>query len=151
MFRYITKSIMLLFVLVFVGCVIYPLVLWGIGQTLFPFQANGSILKGPDGKPVGSRLIAQPFTKDEYFQPRPSAASYDASNSSSSALAASNYGLRDRVARTLGPIMKYRSGPKAGQAVAPDIESWFQKICTRANRTSWLSGQTCTIPLPRPG
>ena len=80
MFRYITKSILLLFVLVLICCVVYPLVLWGIGQTVFPFQANGSILNGPDGKPVGSRLIAQPFTKDEYFQPRPSAASYDASD-----------------------------------------------------------------------
>ncbi len=73
------------------------------------------------------KLIAQPFTKDEYFQPRPSAASYDASASASSSLAASNYALRDRVARTLGPIVKYQSGPKAGQPVAPDIESWFQK------------------------
>ncbi len=126
MFRYITKGLLLLFVLVVICCGVYPLVLWGIGQTVFPFQANGSIVKGPDGKPVGSLLIAQPFTKDEYFQPRPSAASYDASNSSSSSLSASNYGLRDRVARTLGPIMKYRKGPKAGQLVAPDIESWFK-------------------------
>jgi potassium-transporting ATPase KdpC subunit len=98
-----------------------------MGQSLFNFQANGSILLGPDGKPVGSRLIAQPFTKDEYFQPRPSAASYDASASASSSLAPSNYALRDRVARSLGPIIKYRSGPKAGQPVAPDIESWFKK------------------------
>jgi len=109
------------------ACGIYPLTLWAIGQTVFPFQANGSILFGPDGKPVGSRLIAQPFTKDEYFQPRPSAASYDASASTSSALAASNYTLRNRVATTLGPIVKYKSGPKAGQLVAPDIEAWFQE------------------------
>ena len=68
-------------------CLIYPAVLWAIGQTIFPFQANGSILQGPDGKAVGSLLIAQPFTKDEYFQPRPSAASYDASASASSTLA----------------------------------------------------------------
>jgi K+-transporting ATPase ATPase C chain len=74
---------------------------------------------------VGSRLIAQPFTKDEYFQPRPSAASYNAAASASSSLAASNYALRDRVARTLGPIVKYRSGARAGQLVAPDVESWF--------------------------
>jgi len=127
MLRYVSKSILLLLVLVVVCCVLYPLGLWVIGQVVFPFQANGSLLKGPDGKPMGSRLIAQPFTKDEYFQPRPSAASYDASASASSSLAGSNYALRDRVARTLGPIVKYRSGPKAGQLVAPDIETWFQK------------------------
>jgi K+-transporting ATPase ATPase C chain len=85
------------------------------------------MVNGPDGKPGGSLLIAQPFTKDEYFQPRPSAASYDASASASSTLAASNYLLRNRVATTLGPIVKYKSGPKAGQLVAPDIEAWFQQ------------------------
>ena len=127
MWRYFSKSIFLLLVFVVICCIIYPLVLWVIGQAAFPFQANGSLLKGPDGKLVGSRLIAQPFTKDEYFQPRPSAASYDASASASSSLAASNYALRDRVARTLGPIVKYRSGSKAGQLLATDIESWFQK------------------------
>jgi K+-transporting ATPase ATPase C chain len=86
---------------VVICCVFYPLVLLAIGQVFFPFQANGSIVNGPDGKPVGSLLIAQPFTKDEYFQPRPSAASYDGTASSSSALAASNYALRDRVAEHL--------------------------------------------------
>src|SRR5271167_3993358 len=125
--QYISKSLWLLFFSVVICCLIYPAVLWAIGQTVFPFQANGSIVQGPDGKPVGSKLIAQPFTKDEYFQPRPSAASYDASASASSTYAASNYLLRNRVATTLGPIVKYKSGPKAGQLVAPDIEAWFQK------------------------
>jgi K+-transporting ATPase ATPase C chain len=125
MMRYLSKSLLLLVFGVVICCVIYPLVLWVIGQTLFPFQSNGSMLKGPDGKYVGSKLIAQPFTKDEYFQPRPSAASYDASASASSSLAASNYQLRDRVARSLAPVVKYKTGPKAGQLVAPDVESWF--------------------------
>ncbi|MFZ0930622.1 MAG: potassium-transporting ATPase subunit C [Syntrophobacteraceae bacterium] len=125
MMKYLSKSVLLLIFGVVICCIIYPLVLWVIGQTLFPFQSNGSMIKGPDGKYVGSKLIAQPFTKDEYFQPRPSAASYDASASASSSLAASNYGLRDRVGRSLGPIVKYKSGPKAGQLVAPDVESWF--------------------------
>ncbi len=127
MFRYISKSILLLVFAVAICCILYPLALWAVGQLFFPAQSNGSLLMGPDGKPVGSKLIAQPFTKDEYFQPRPSAASYDASASASSSLAASNYALRDRVARTLGPIVQYRSGPKAGQPVAPDIESWFKQ------------------------
>ncbi len=127
MLRHISKSLWLLGLTVLICCLIYPLAVWAIGQTLFPFAANGSMVAGPDGKPVGSLLIAQPFTKDEYFWPRPSAASYDGSASASSALAASNYLLRDRVARTLGPIVKYQGGSKDGQLVGPDIEAWFQR------------------------
>jgi potassium-transporting ATPase KdpC subunit len=125
--QYISKSLWLLLFSVVICCLIYPAILWAIGQTVFPFQANGSILQGPDGKAVGSLLVAQPFTKDEYFQPRPSAASYDASASASSTLSASNYALRNRVATTLGPIVKYKTGAKAGQLVGPDIEVWFQQ------------------------
>jgi K+-transporting ATPase ATPase C chain len=134
MLRIFSKSLWLLLFSVVICCILYPLVLWAIGQTVFPFQANGSLLKGPDNTVVGSRLIAQPFTKDEYFQPRPSAPSYDASASASSALAPSNYALRDRVARVLGPIVKYQSGAKAGQLVAPDIEAWFQKDTFQGNQ-----------------
>lgn len=123
--KYITKSLWLLLFSVVICCVIYPAVVWGIGVTLFPFQADGSMVKGPDGTTVGSLLIAQPFTKDEYFQPRPSACSYDASASSSSALATSNYALRHRVAVSIAPIATYKSGPNAGKPVGPDIESWF--------------------------
>lgn len=119
----LSKSIFLLLVLVIITCIIYPLILWIIGQVVFPFQANGSIIYDADNKPIGSKLIAQPFTKDEYFQPRPSAAAYDASASASSALAASNYALRDRVARSLGSIATYSNG----QSLAPDIEKWFQQ------------------------
>jgi K+-transporting ATPase ATPase C chain len=127
MFRYVGKSVVLLCFSVVICCVLYPSLVWVIGQVFFPFQANGSLVKGPDGTVVGSRLIAQPFTKDEYFQPRPSAASYDASASAASTYAASNYLLRNRVAGALGPIVKYKSGPKAGQLVAPDLEAWFQQ------------------------
>jgi len=122
-----SKSIFLLAATVVICCIIYPLALLVTGQIIFPFQANGSMVKGPDGNIVGSRLIAQPFTKDEYFQPRPSAPSFDASASASSSLAASNYALRDRVARSLGPTVTYTSGPSAGKPVAPDVEQWFQK------------------------
>ena len=125
--RNLLKSVLLLFFGVVVCCGLYPLVLWVIGQVVCPFEANGSMVKGPDGAFVGSRLIAQPFTKDEYFQPRPSAASYDASASASSTLSANNYALRDRVGHTLGPLVTYRNGPKAGHPVAPDVESWFRE------------------------
>jgi len=124
--RYFAKSFALIAVAVVVTCGVYPAILWVIGQTLFPFQANGSIVRTADGKVIGSMLVAQPFTKDEYFQPRPSAASYDATASTSSGYAPSNYALRDRVARAIGPIATYASGDKKGQAVAPDVEAWFQ-------------------------
>jgi len=127
MAKNLSKSVLLLGLTVVIGCILYPLVVWAIGQAIFPFQASGSLVKGPDGSIVGSRMIAQPFTKDEYFQPRPSAGSYDASASASSTLAPSNYALRNRVARSLGPIVKYKNGKKVGQLVAPDIEAWFQQ------------------------
>ena len=103
--------------------VLYPVVLWSIGQTVFHSQANGSLIIGADGKPVGSRLIAQAFTGDEYFQPRPSAVSYNAAASGGSNLGANNPRLRGRVAQQLGPIVRYLS---SGAPVGPDIEKWFQ-------------------------
>ena len=90
MSRYISKSVLLLTLSLVICCGLYLLSRWVMGQPLFPFQANSSTLTGSDSKVVGSRQIAQPFTKDEYFQPRPSAASNDASVSTSSAVSASN-------------------------------------------------------------
>ena len=71
MLRYLSKGILLLGLTIVICCGIYPLAVWAIGRAFFPFQASGSLSKGPDGSIVGSKLIAQPFTKDEYFQPRP--------------------------------------------------------------------------------
>jgi len=123
MLRTLSKSVLLLAYLVGIVCVLYPLSLWIVGQLFFSFQANGSILRDESGKAIGSALIAQPFSKDEYFHPRPSAASYDAAASASSALAASNYALRDRIARSLGPIVK----DQQGKLIGPEVEAWFQK------------------------
>src|SRR5437764_3540748 len=107
--------------------VLYPLTLLGIGQTMLRDQAGGSLLTDEDGKVIGSRLIAQSFSGDEYFQPRPSAASYNGAASGASNWGANNYKLRDRVAQTLGPIVKYRGGPKKGKPVAEDIEAWLRE------------------------
>ena len=105
---------------------LYPLVAVGIGQTVFPDQAKGSLVCGPDGTPVGSRLIAQPFTEDEYFQPRPSAASYNAAAS-----APSNWAPPTTCCATASPAARpdreVPQRPKKGQLVGPDIEAWFQK------------------------
>ena len=127
MTAHLRANLWLLVLSVLLCSVLYPLVLYGIGQTVFHEKAEGSLLTDAKGQPIGSTLIAQPFTADEYFQPRPSAASYNAAASGASNWAASNYLLRDRVAQQLGPIVKYRSGVKAGELVGPDLESWFQK------------------------
>jgi K+-transporting ATPase ATPase C chain len=135
MSNYLSKSLWLLLFAVVICCIVYPAALLATGQLVFPFQANGSIIKGADGKALGSKLIAQPFTKDEYFWPRPSAAGsgYDASASSSSALAPSNYALRNRVAQMIGPIATYKGGAKASQLLGPDIEAWFKKDIFQGN------------------
>src|SRR4029077_18835622 len=118
--------LLLLFtVLICVG--LYPLALFGIGTTIFHDKAEGSLLHNKQGVVVGSRLIAQPFTADEYFWPRPSAASYNGAASGASNWGANNYLLRGRVAPALGPVVKYKRPPKMGELVGPDIEAWFRE------------------------
>jgi K+-transporting ATPase ATPase C chain len=59
---------------------VYNVVLWGIGRVVFPSQAEGSLIRRSDGTVVGSRLIAQRFTRPEYFHPRPSGVDYNAAS-----------------------------------------------------------------------
>lgn len=122
------RSILWLSLFTVILCsVVYPAVLLAVGQVVFHSKSEGSLILDQNGKPIGSRLIAQPFTGEQYFQPRPSAVSYNAAASGASNWGANNYLLRDRVARTLGPIVKYRSGPKKGELIGADIENWFQQ------------------------
>jgi potassium-transporting ATPase KdpC subunit len=79
--------------------IIYPLVVTGIAQVLFPKQANGELIKSGD-KLVGSRLLGQPFTTAGYFWSRPSAAGmagYDPTASGGSTYGPTNKMLIDRV------------------------------------------------------
>jgi K+-transporting ATPase ATPase C chain len=101
-------------------CVAYPLVLLAVGQIAFHESANGNLVEA-NGKAVGSRLIAQSFSADRYFWPRPSAAGYNAAASGGSNWAANNPRLRFRVARQLGATVRYVDG----RPVAPDVEKWF--------------------------
>jgi K+-transporting ATPase ATPase C chain len=126
MHKHLRANLWLLALTSLVCCVLYPPILWVVGQTAFRAQAEGSLIER-DGKPIGSRLVAQPFSGDEYFQPRPSAASCNAAASGASNWAASNYLLRDRVARQLGPIVKYRIASPSGKTVQQDIEHWFHR------------------------
>ena len=81
-------AVMVTLIFAVVCCGLYPLVVFGIGQVLFPDQANGSLIVDKDGTVHGSKLLGQQFTADKYFQSRPSAAGngYDATSSGGSNL-----------------------------------------------------------------
>ena len=93
----ITAVLMTLVTTVLFG-LLFPLVITGLAQVLFPSKANGQLLTR-NGKVVGSRLIGQSFTSPGYFHSRPSSAGtgYDAGNSSGSNLGATNQSLIARV------------------------------------------------------
>jgi potassium-transporting ATPase KdpC subunit len=91
----ITSVLMTIATTVLLG-IIYPVVVTGLAQVLFPKKANGQLVE-VKGKVIGSRIIGQAFTGPGYFHPRPSAVSYDAANSNGSQWGPTNQKLIDRV------------------------------------------------------
>jgi K+-transporting ATPase ATPase C chain len=116
----------------------YPLFVTGIAGLLFPHQAAGSLIL-KDGQVIGSELLAQSFTSDKYFHPRPSAAGngYDATASGGSNLAQSSKALVDRIQGSIDKLAAENPGKPvpidlvtmSASGLDPDITpdaAWFQ-------------------------
>jgi len=118
MFSQFRPALVLLIVMTAITGAIYPAIVTGIAQVIFPDQANGSLIQ-QDGKSVGSALIGQPFSDPKHFWSRPSATSlypYNASSSSGSNLGPLNSALTDAVA---GRIKALRDADPDNKALVP--------------------------------
>ena len=114
----IRPALSLFILLTIITGLIYPLLVTGIGQALFPAQAAGSLIQR-DGKLIGSRLIGQNFTDPKYFWGRPSATGpvpYNAAASSGSNLGPLNPALHDAVA---GRVKALREADPGNTALVP--------------------------------
>lgn len=102
--------------------ILYPLLVTGLAQLLFPHQANGSLLKDDRGNVMGSSLLGQPFTSDAYFHGRPSAAGangYDATASGGANLGPTSQALKTRMQQGLASLRA--RNPHAPAAIPDDL------------------------------
>jgi K+-transporting ATPase ATPase C chain len=101
-------SVLLTLVLAVLVCGAYPLAVWAAAQLLFPAKANGSLIVDKGGTVRGSALLAQNFSSDGYFQPRPSAAGngYDATSSGGTNLGPTSQKLNDSVKAAVAAYRK---------------------------------------------
>jgi K+-transporting ATPase ATPase C chain len=115
MFRTFKDALLMLVALTVITGVVYPLIVTGIAQGVFPVQANGSLIER-DGKAVGSALIGQPFSDPKYFSSRPSATGpmpYNAGASSGSTQGPLNPALADAVKGRIEALQKADPDNKA--------------------------------------
>lgn len=126
--RQLRPAILLTVLLTIITGIIYPLAVTGLGQALFPSQANGSLLE-VNGKPVGSQLIGQYWTQPQYFHGRPSVtvtlqgtpAPYEADNSGGSNVGPTNKALTQTVAQRIADLKKENPDVAPGTPIPVDL------------------------------
>ncbi len=121
LWREVKVSALTMVALLIILCGVYPLVVWGVAQVAFPSQANGSLVE-QQGKIVGSSLVAQSFSGDKYFHPRPSAAGdtgYDGTSSGGSNLGPLSQKLVDQAKERVETYRRENNLP-AGMLVPAD-------------------------------
>lgn len=109
--RQIIISGRIVFATMFVCCMLYTLIILGIGRITVPYTANGSLLSNDQGEIIGSESIAQAFTRPEYIWPRPSAPDYDASATGGSNWSPTNPALRERAVKILDRMRVEKANP----------------------------------------
>jgi K+-transporting ATPase ATPase C chain len=112
MFAILRPALMVFLTLTILTGVLYPLIVTGVAQLIFPVQANGSLM-GREGKPIGSELIGQPFDDPKYFWGRLSATPdfpYNSASSSGSNLGPSNPALVEAVKARVEALQKADPG-----------------------------------------
>jgi K+-transporting ATPase ATPase C chain len=121
LFSEIRGAVFATLILAIVCCGLYPLIVFGISQTVFHDKASGSLIIDPDGTVHGSKLLAQGFTTNKYFHPRPSAAGngYDAANSGGSNLGPTSQKLNDAIKDRVDAYRK-ENGLNADESVPAD-------------------------------
>ena len=111
MTTFLRPALSLLLLMTAITGVVYPLTVTGIAQLVFPEQANGSLVRDSAGAVLGSALIAQDFSGDGWFHPRPSAGAFATVASAASNLAPSNPALATRVKASAAQLAVAQQGP----------------------------------------
>ena len=124
----VLASLRLVIITLAVTVAAYTVAVLGIARALAPETALGSLLTSPDGKVVGSRLIAQKFSKPEYFWPRPSAVDYNAAGAGGSNKSPTSPDLTERAGKTVADYGATPANPlpaelaaASGGGLDPDI------------------------------
>jgi len=142
--------------------IVYSFVVTGLGQAIFPHQANGSLIEDGAGRVVGSALIGQSFTGadgqplPQYFQPRPSAGGYDPRHSGGTGLGPDNPDLAAAIAQRRADIAAFNGvAPEdvppdavtaSGSGLDPDISLAYATIqihrvaVARGRSDDWVAG-----------